>query len=75
NELKEKVSANFDTKKADAILATAGAGEATQTQVDQPAISKEQSNHQITEQTNVLVLCEAKKAISSPLLETSIVGA
>ncbi|MBN6825977.1 PTS lactose transporter subunit IIBC [Staphylococcus caprae] len=57
NELKEKVSANFDTKKADAILATAGAGEATQTQVDQPAISKEQSNHQITEQTNVLVLC------------------
>ncbi|MCW9139409.1 PTS lactose transporter subunit IIBC, partial [Staphylococcus haemolyticus] len=29
NELKEKVSANFDTKKADAILATAGANEAT----------------------------------------------
>ena len=32
NELKEKVSANFDTKKADAILATAGANETTTTE-------------------------------------------
>lgn len=56
NELKEKFQLT-SIQKADAILATAGAGEATQTQVDQPAISKEQSNHQITEQTNVLVLC------------------
>lgn len=41
--LKEKVAANFDTKKADAILENAGAAEAT--------------DSTITEQTNVLVLC------------------
>ena len=39
NELKEKFQLT-SIQKADAILATAGAGEATQTQVDQPAISK-----------------------------------
>ncbi|MGT2949172.1 lactose-specific PTS transporter subunit EIIC [Streptococcus devriesei] len=41
--LKEKVAANFDTKKADAILENAGAAEA--------------ADSAITEQTNVLVLC------------------
>lgn len=42
--LKEKVAANFDTKKADAIL--------------EGAESKEESaTHAITEETNVLVLC------------------
>lgn len=43
--LKEKVVANFDTKKADAILENAGAKETTK------------SDASITEQTNVLVLC------------------
>lgn len=59
NELKEKVSANFDTKKADAILATAGANEATTTEPapsDEEVSAKESSNS-INEQTNVLVLC------------------
>ena len=59
NELKEKVSANFDTKKADAILATAGANEATTTESapsDEEVSAKESSNS-INEQTNVLVLC------------------
>ncbi len=42
--LKEKVAANFDTKKADAIL--------------EGAESKEEpATHAITEETNVLVLC------------------
>lgn len=59
NELKDKVSANFDTKKADTILATAGANEATTTE---PALSDEkgsakESPNSINEQTNVLVLC------------------
>ncbi|HEN0979300.1 TPA: PTS transporter subunit EIIC [Streptococcus agalactiae] len=44
DELKEKVAANFNTAKADAILEKAGATETVE--------SKE-----ITEQTNVLVLC------------------
>lgn len=59
NELKEKVSANFDTKKADAILATAGANETTTTEPapsDEEVSAKESSNS-INEQTNVLVLC------------------
>ena len=59
NELKEKVSANFDTKKTDAILATAGANEATTTEPapsDEEVSAKESSNS-INEQTNVLVLC------------------
>ena len=59
NELKEKVSANFDTKKADAILATAGANEAITTEPapsDEEVSAKESSNS-INEQTNVLVLC------------------
>lgn len=59
NELKEKVSANFDTKKADAILATAGANEATTIEPapsDEKVSAKESSNS-INEQTNVLVLC------------------
>ncbi|MCW9139408.1 PTS lactose transporter subunit IIBC, partial [Staphylococcus haemolyticus] len=46
NELKEKVSANFDTKKADAILATAGANEATTTESapsDEEVSAKESS--------------------------------
>ena len=54
NDLKEKVAANFDTKKADAILATAGADDAT-LQADNGKESSPSNN--ITEQTNVLVLC------------------
>lgn len=57
NELKEKVSANFDTKKADAILATAGANEASQSHDSQPEVIQDHSDSNITEQTNVLVLC------------------
>ncbi|MGX0039520.1 lactose PTS system EIICB component [Staphylococcus capitis] len=57
NELKEKVSANFDTKKADAILATAGANEASQSHDSQPEVNQDHSDSNITEQTNVLVLC------------------
>ncbi len=58
NELKEKVSANFDTKKADAILATAGASEADTddtSSVDETTFTS--STDTISEQTNVLVLC------------------
>lgn len=58
NELKEKVSANFDTKKADAILATAGASEANTddtSSVDETTSTS--STDTISEQTNVLVLC------------------
>lgn len=58
NELKEKVSANFDTKKADAILATAGASEAATddtSSVDETTSAT--STDTISEQTNVLVLC------------------
>ena len=58
NELKEKVSANFDTKKADAILGTAGASEATTddtSSVDETTYTT--STDTISEQTNVLVLC------------------
>ncbi|MGT2750287.1 lactose-specific PTS transporter subunit EIIC [Streptococcus orisasini] len=43
--LKEKVAANFDTKKADAILENAGAADG------------KAADSSITEQTNVLVLC------------------
>ena len=42
DELKEKVAANFNTAKADAILAKAGV---------------ESAQNTITEETNVLVLC------------------
>lgn len=48
DELKEKVAANFNTAKADAILDKANAGDATE---EAPA----QNN--ISEETNVLVLC------------------
>ncbi|MCJ1655839.1 lactose-specific PTS transporter subunit EIIC [Staphylococcus sp. NRL 16/872] len=54
NDLKEKVAANFDTKKADAILATAGADDAS-LQADNENEASPSNN--ITEQTNVLVLC------------------
>ena len=59
NELKEKVSANFDTKKADAILATAGANETTTTESapSDEEVSAKNSSNSINEQTNVLVLC------------------
>ncbi|PTI17685.1 lactose-specific PTS transporter subunit EIIC [Staphylococcus warneri] len=59
NELKEKVSANFDTKKADTILATAGANEATTTEPapSNEEVSAKESPNSINEQTNVLVLC------------------
>ena len=54
-ELQEKVSANFDTKKADAILATAGASEATASEETHQADVAQTNN--INEETNVLVLC------------------
>ncbi|WP_438500398.1 lactose-specific PTS transporter subunit EIIC [Staphylococcus petrasii] len=54
NDLKEKVAANFDTKKADAILATAGADDASLQADNEKEAS---SSNNITEQTNVLVLC------------------
>lgn len=59
NELQDKVVANFDTKKADAILASAGATEASHAQSNQSNDSEENKAKQsnITEQTNVLVLC------------------
>lgn len=59
NELQDKVAANFDTKKADAILASAGASEASHAQTNQSNDSEENKAKQsnITEQTNVLVLC------------------
>lgn len=59
NELQDKVAANFDTKKADAILASAGASEASHVQSNQSNDSEENKAQQsnITEQTNVLVLC------------------
>ncbi|WP_285491270.1 lactose-specific PTS transporter subunit EIIC [Staphylococcus haemolyticus] len=59
NELQDKVAANFDTKKADAILASAGATEASHAQSNQSNDSEENKAKQsnITEQTNVLVLC------------------
>lgn len=52
DELRSKVSDNFDTKKADAVIASS-VGTAT---VNETA-SSETDNHDITEQTNVLVLC------------------
>lgn len=57
-ELQDKVSANFNTQKADAILASAGAKEATNDTASDDTKQQEQasSNH-ITEETNVLVLC------------------
>lgn len=58
NELKEKVSANFDTKKADAILGTAGASEATTDDTSSVVeTTSTTSTDTISEQTNVLVLC------------------
>ncbi|PTL02761.1 PTS lactose transporter subunit IIBC [Staphylococcus haemolyticus] len=59
NELQDKVAVNFDTKKADAILASAGATEASHAQSNQSNDSEENKAKQsnITEQTNVLVLC------------------
>lgn len=54
-ELQEKVSANFDTKKADAILATAGASEVTASEETHQADVAQTNN--INEETNVLVLC------------------
>lgn len=59
NELQDKVAANFDTKKADAILATAGANETTTTESapSDEEVSAKNSSNSINEQTNVLVLC------------------
>ncbi|PTF04483.1 PTS lactose transporter subunit IIBC [Staphylococcus devriesei] len=57
-ELQDKVSANFNTQKADAILASAGAKEAPHDTVSDDTKQQEQaSNNHITEETNVLVLC------------------
>ncbi|RIL75496.1 PTS lactose transporter subunit IIBC [Staphylococcus devriesei] len=57
-ELQDKVSANFNTQKADAILASAGAKEAPHDTVSDDTKQQEQaSNNHITAETNVLVLC------------------
>lgn len=52
DELRSKVSDNFDTKKADAVIASS-VGTTTQ----ETTQSTTTDNHDITEQTNVLVLC------------------
>lgn len=59
NELQNKVAANFDTKKADAILASAGATDTSHSQTgrDEEINKNETQQSNITEQTNVLVLC------------------
>ncbi|EHJ08530.1 PTS family lactose-N,N-diacetylchitobiose-beta-glucoside (lac) porter component IIBC [Staphylococcus simiae CCM 7213 = CCUG 51256] len=53
-DLQDKVAANFDTKKADAILAS---NSATQANNDGNETSEATNSSNITEQTNVLVLC------------------
>lgn len=54
-DLKEKVAANFDTKKADAILASAGTNSADEVESDDSQSTS--TSNAIKEQTNVLVLC------------------
>lgn len=56
DELRSKVSDNFDTKKADAVIASS-VGTTTQETTQETTQSTTTDNHDITEQTNVLVLC------------------
>ena len=58
DELRSKVSDNFDTKKADAVIASSvGTTTAQETKADQTQTEETTSADDITEQTNVLVLC------------------
>lgn len=58
DELRSKVSDNFDTKKADAVIASSvGTTSAQETKADQTQTQEAKSVDDITEQTNVLVLC------------------
>ncbi|UXS76046.1 lactose-specific PTS transporter subunit EIIC [Staphylococcus chromogenes] len=58
DELRSKVSDNFDTKKADAVIASSvGTTTAQETKADQTQTQEAKSADDITEQTNVLVLC------------------
>lgn len=58
DELRSKVSDNFDTKKADAVIASSvGTTTAQETKADQTQTQEAKSVDDITEQTNVLVLC------------------
>lgn len=58
DELRSKVSDNFDTKKADAVIASSvGTTTAQETKADQTQTQEAKSVDYITEQTNVLVLC------------------
>ncbi|MEB7825109.1 lactose-specific PTS transporter subunit EIIC [Staphylococcus chromogenes] len=58
DELRSKVSDNFDTKKADAVIASSvGTTTAQETKADQTQTQEATSADDITEQTNVLVLC------------------
>lgn len=58
DELRSKVSDNFDTKKADAVIASSvGTTTAQETKADQTQTQEATSVDDITEQTNVLVLC------------------
>ena len=58
DELRSKVSDNFDTKKADAVIASSvGTTTAQETKANQTQTQEATSVDDITEQTNVLVLC------------------
>ncbi|MDT0698369.1 lactose-specific PTS transporter subunit EIIC [Staphylococcus chromogenes] len=58
DELRSKVSDNFDTKKADAVIASSvGTTTAQEIKADQTQTQEAKSADDITEQTNVLVLC------------------
>lgn len=58
DELRSKVSDNFDTKKVDAVIASSvGTTTAQETKADQTQTQEAKSADDITEQTNVLVLC------------------
>lgn len=57
DELRSKVSDNFDTKKADAVIASSVGTTAQETKADQTQTQEAKSVDDITEQTNVLVLC------------------
>ena len=58
NDLKDKVAANFDTKKADAIITNASESTASETHSSTVETSTNTAtNDLITEQINVLVLC------------------
>ncbi|PTF51782.1 PTS lactose transporter subunit IIBC [Staphylococcus chromogenes] len=71
DELRSKVSDNFDTKKADAVIASSvGTTTAQETKADQTQTQEAKSVDDITEQTNVLVLCAGGG--TSGLLENAL---